>query len=128
MIDERTHNAIYISEPAIDGWIYGAVVYDETTGEDFIYSEKSGRNPFPVQIPYGHLISVSVSAENTGDSPQKMKLTVELVDPDGLVRADKSQSGTLSPGTVMTSRRTPNLMPDKFGTWLIHAILEAELP
>ncbi len=115
-----------VAATTVAGWIFGAVVYDVTTDEDFIYSEKSGRDPFPVQIPYDHSISVSVSAENTGTESQKMTLAVELIDPDGIVRASRSASGTLSPGTVRTSGRTSDIMPDKFGTWVIHAWLEAE--
>lgn len=125
-VDEKTLAAIQIETPTVAGWIFGAVVYNVTTGEDFIYSEKSGRDPFPVQIPHGHTISVSASAENTGTERQRMVLTVELIDPDGILRSSKSASGTISPGTVMTSGRIPDFTPDKTGTWKIHALLEAE--
>ena len=124
--DENTWNAINIAEPSVEGWIFGADVYDITTGEDFIYSEKSGRNPFPVQIPYGHTISVAALCENTGSGNQHMVLTVELIDPDGIVRSSHSASGTLPPEAQMSSGNTPNIVPDKYGTWMIHALLEAE--
>ena len=126
-VDEITLNAINITAPTVAGWIFGAEVIDCTTDDRFIYSEKSGRNPFPVQIPYGHTISVSVLAEHTGTASQKMILKVELIDPDGIVRASRSASGTLSPGTQISSGNTPIILPNKFGTWMIHGILEAEL-
>jgi hypothetical protein len=124
--DEKILDAIQIAEPTVDGWIFGVDVVDVTTDEDFIYSEKSGRNPFPVQIPYGHTIHVSALCENTGSGSQYMILTVELIDPDGIVRSSHSAHGTLSPGTQMSSDNTPDILPDKYGTWVIHALLEAE--
>jgi hypothetical protein len=127
VVDEKTLAAFHIETPTVSGWIFGAVVYDVTDDKDYIYSEKSGRNPFPVQIPRDHVISVSVSADNTGSESQRMTLTVELVDPDGIVRGSRSASAVLSPGTTISSGRTPNFEPDKAGTWKIHAVLEAEL-
>lgn len=125
---EKILEAILITTPAIAGWIFGIDVYDETTGEDFIYSEKSGRNPFPVEIPYNHVITISALAENTGDAPQWMQLTVELIDPEGIVRKIASADyDDVSPGTSLTSGKTDPIVPDKDGMWVIHAVLEAEL-
>ena len=64
-VDEGTWNAINVVEMAVQGWIFGVFVVDATTGEEFIYSEKSNRNPFPIDIPYGHAITVSANGENT---------------------------------------------------------------
>jgi hypothetical protein len=113
-------------EAEVAGSIFGAYVADVTTGEDWIYSDHSGRNPFPIPIPPGHTVHVSATAENTGTGTQRMQLTVELIDPTGIVRASRSASGTLSPGTMMSSGLTPDLVIDKSGTWVIHALLEAE--
>jgi hypothetical protein len=128
MVDEKAVNAIEIAAPAIGGWIFGIVVYDETTGEDFLYSEKSGRNELPVAIPYDHSISISASAQNTGDTPQWMQLTAELIDPDGIVRKTAAEHyANVSPGSVFTSGKTGAINPDKFGTWKVHAVLEADV-
>jgi hypothetical protein len=108
------------------GWIFGIDIYDETTGGGFVYSEKSGRNPFPVTIPYDHNIAVSALAENTGDVPQWMQLTIELIDPEGIVRRIASADYyDVSPSTQLTSGKTDSILPDKPGMWIIHALLEA---
>jgi hypothetical protein len=129
VVGEKTLAAITIETPTVAGWIFGVDVYDETTGEDFIYSEKSGRNPFPLTIPYDHAISVSALAEHTGDALQWMQLTIELIDPDGIARRTASAHfNNVSPGTTInTGRKTDPIVPDKPGTWKIHVLLEAEL-
>jgi hypothetical protein len=126
--DEKFLNAINVSQAVVSGWLFGAVVYNQTTGEDFIYSEKSGRDPFPVVIPSGHGVQVSVSAENTGDANQEQWLTVELIDPDGIVRATRTaHASSVSPESVMSSGNTPTVVLDKAGLWQIHGVLEAEI-
>lgn len=126
LTDEKTLQAIRIGEPAVAGWLYGIVVYDVTEGVDFIYSEKSERDPFPIDLPYGHVVSISGSAENTGDIEQNMICTLELIDPDGIVRGTVSKSSKVSPGVVFSTSRMDDIMPDKYGMWLIHGVLEAE--
>lgn len=128
-VDEKTLSAIEVGQiqQEVAGWIFGVVVYNETTGEDYIYSEESGRNPFPVAIPAGDAISISASARNMGDGPQWMQLTVELIDPDGLIRRTVTEhTSSISPGVAFTSGKTSQITTDKTGTWLIHALLEAD--
>jgi hypothetical protein len=127
-MDEETWNAIEVAQVALEGWIWGIFVVNETTGEEFIYSEKSDRNPFPIEIPYDHVVYIYANGENTGTIAQDMTFTVELIDPDGIVRASKySNHYGVSPGTLFGSGFTPSVSLDKSGMWIIHAILEAEL-
>jgi hypothetical protein len=126
--DVRSWNAINVAQAVISAQIIGAYIHDVTTDTGYVESDESNRHPFPVDIPYGHVIYSNISTRNTGDVTLNMRVTIELYDPDGILRASKIGSiYTVNPGIALTSPQIPNTMLDKVGTWVLHGILEAEL-
>lgn len=120
-VDEKTFNAITIEVPAVAGKILTAFVLDDTDDELYLSDD------FPLSIPLGHLVQVYFTFQNTGEAPQNMKSTVELIDPDGITRATKTLTQYIDSGWQKSSTRTDPVTLDKAGTWKIYALLEAEL-
>lgn len=121
VVDERSWDAINVEAVEVGGQIVNAFVRDDTTGELYLSGD------FPVSIPLEHLIRTHFSFANTGEAPQNMKSTVQLIDPDGTVRATKELTQYVDPGWQKASPRTDPVELDKAGIWIIHALLEAEL-
>ena len=84
---------------------------------------------FPVDIPLGHQISGNYGAQNTGDIALKVRLYVELRDPDGMVRSSGWSSSTpvtLNPGVNIASKSFSATL-DKLGLWQIYGRIEYDL-
>lgn len=123
IVDEKQWAAIIVEEgppPPPTGQILAALVRDDTTGDLYLSDD------FPVNLPIGHLVRVHFTFQNTGGSPQNMTSTVELIDPDGIVRATAASTQYIDPGWQKASPRTEPVELDKEGTWAIHALLEAD--
>jgi hypothetical protein len=117
-VDERSWDAINVEVAEVAGAIIDPYVHDVNTDQyHFI---------LPVSIPWGENARVGASGMNTGVADQIMTLTVKLLDPDGIIRASASPTTTLAPGEVIYAE-TATVVLDKQGTWVIYALLEAEL-
>lgn len=104
--------------PPISGYLFGPQVYDATTGENFFLSD------LPVGIDGGHKVLAVVYWKNDGSEAVVFTTTLELVDPDGVVRASYTDTRPLDPGQG-NGCQTPDVTLDKEGTWKIYAALEA---
>lgn len=120
VVDTRDYDAVDVGQVPVAGEISGAHFVHVETDEDHV-----SRN-FPINIPLGDHIYCDVSGKNTGTAPQWMRCTVELYDPDGILRGTNEAHGDVNPGTSMSSGITPHVTLDKEGTWIIRGILEAE--
>ena len=101
------------------GTIWTTFVRDYTTGRTY--------NPgdFPVAIPAGHEVAARVVGENTSGRTLLLRITVELRDPAGRVRASRSNVASVDHENFIWSYQSvPVVQLDKGGTWLITGRLE----
>lgn len=126
-VDERSWNAIEVAAPDIAAQIVGAYLHDVTTDTGYVESDPSDRHPFPVDIPHGHIIYANILTDNIGDVALKMRVLIELIDPDGIVRHSLwTGTFTVSPGGSMASRSIPHTELDRAGTWVLRGVIEGE--
>lgn len=106
----------------------GAYLHDVTTDTGYVESDLSGRHPFPVSIPYGHTVYGNLLARNVGDTPVKMRILAEVIDPDGVIRHSLWTSiSTVNPEVFMASAQFPHTMLDKAATWVLRGVIEDDL-
>ncbi len=122
-VDERSWNAISVEAAEVAGEITGASVQDWTDQKQW------WDDYFPVNIPFGHDVYVRVSFKNTGNVDVNFRVTIQVIDPDGIVATERvyvPAPPPFVPGEGSTCM-CDKLTIDKAGTWVIHATLEAEL-
>ena len=126
-LDERSWNAISVEAAPIEATIIGAYIHDVTTNTGYVESDQSNRHPFPITLPLGHVIYGNISTKNTGLAPVRMRVLIELIDPDGIVRHSIWTSfNTVNPGVSMASAQVPQTTLNKLGTWILHGVIEGE--
>ena len=106
--------------PPLSGYLCEPQIYDATTGESF-YS-----HGLPAEIEGGHEVLAIVHWKNDGGEPAVFTAILELVDPDGVVRASYTDIRPLEPGDDNGCQTPYTVELDKEGTWKIHATLEVE--
>lgn len=123
IVDEKSWaKAFNVAQPVVQGELYSASVQDWTTQQQ--WWEES----FPIEIPLGHDVIIGVRFKNTGTAEVYFRVTLQLIDPDGLVAIEKICTPA-PPPFVPGERsvcRTSTFAIDKAGPWGIHALLEAE--
>jgi len=124
VVDERSWpNAFNVAQPVVQGELYEASVQDWTTQQQW------WEEYFPIEIPFGHDVIIGVRFKNTGTAEVYFRVTLQLIDPDGLVAVEKICTPSpppFVPGEASVCR-TSAFTIDKAGIWSIHALLEAEL-
>jgi len=128
---ERTWQAINVSQAVGDMEFGSCQLIDETTDERWV-ARQGEPSDWPIYIPYGHLIGASFLCANSGDVPLDVFVYIELIDPEGIVRASAwNPRGTipirLSPGVNYNSEYIGGVQLDKIGLWLIYGRLEYEV-
>jgi len=81
---------------------------------------------FPADLPLGMRVQCSVTFCNDSDVEVIIRTTMEIIDPDGMVRASSSP-GFLTDAGWCQERRVPSsakVTLDKAGIWQLHAVLE----
>jgi len=116
---ERTFDAVRVVVPVpktgeIDeAWIYHVERRATYSSADF-----------PVEIPKGDRIAVNIRGKNTSEIALQLKITVELRDPDGIVRQKRDFTRWTGAGLTIESDWTLYQVLDKPGTWVIFGRLE----
>jgi len=123
-VDQETWNAIIVEAPEVAGIISGVNIWDHTIQESWGYWD------FPVSIPLGHEVYAAACGRNKGTGNQIMTLTMQLSDPDGIIR---SQSVYTTPAPIVPddyfcdNTFDDRCVLDKAGTWVLYIKLEAAL-
>lgn len=120
VVDEESWNAVYVQVAELAGNIKRVFIRHVETND--IYNNSA----FPLTLPFGDHVEVAGSAENTGGATETLRLTVDLLDPDGVKRAHAFGYLELAPGGSLSISLSSPAPLDKGGTWVIHATLEAE--
>lgn len=124
-VDEGSWAAFIVEAAEVAGEIGGATLHDWTAGE--LWADSN----FPVSIPFGQEVYFGVHARNTGVVDQIMTLTIQLKDPDGIVRAETVYTPApppIAPGESFSKQTySDRVTIDKAGTWTLYIKLEAEL-
>jgi len=114
---ERAFDAVRVAVPKTgeidEAWIYHVEKRATYTSADF-----------PVDIPKGNRIAVKVRGKNTSEIALRLKITVELRDPDGIVRQKRDFTRWTGAGLTIESDWTLHQVLDKYGTWVIFGRLE----
>jgi hypothetical protein len=105
-------------------------IVDETTGQRYTF--RKGEPYQPVNLPYGHGVGASFLCENCGDIELEVFVYIEIVDPDGTVRASAwnprgSIPNKLNPGVGYYSDYIGGVVLDKAGLWLVYGRLEFDV-
>ena len=101
------------------GRIHEAYVHDYTTG-------KTHRSrDFPVSMSLGHRVIAIAGGVNTSGKTLLLRMTVELRDPAGVIRASMSNTESVDHGRAIWSFWSVPIVPlDREGTWLVTGRLE----
>jgi len=118
ILDERTWDVASATVPAAVGEILYPEIFDYT--DDTSYEERH----FPVEKPVGHEVVGVADGKNLGAYTQRMKLTLEFLDPSGISKGKKYIEYDVAPGKLI-SCDTKRVILDTQGTWKLHVILEA---
>lgn len=125
MVDEQSWNAISVEAAEVAGEIFGVNIFDYTTVESF------GSLQFPIlSIPLGHTVYAGAGGRNTGNADLIMTLTIQLMDPDGIVRSEAvyTPDRIIVPADYFFENTSDSKVTlDKAGTWVLYIKLEAEL-
>ena len=101
------------------GRIHEAYVYDYTT------RKTHHSRDFPVAIPPGHRVIAIAGGVNTSGKTLLLRMTVELRDPTGVIRASMSNTRSVGHGRAIWSFWSVPIVPlDGEGTWLVTGRLE----
>ena len=101
------------------GRIFASFVHDFTAGRTYHSRD------FPVAIPAEHEVAALAGGQNTSGRTLSLRMTVELRDPAGRVRASRSNAASVDHGRVIWSLwSTPRVRLDREGTWSVTARLE----
>ena len=117
-------NAVQEAPPGVADIEFTFCYFEDVTTEIGYENDE-----FPVDIPLGHDISGNYGAQNVGDVALKVRLYVELIDPDGIVRSSGWSSSTpftVNPGVNMASKSFSATL-DKLGLWQIYGRIEYDL-
>lgn len=118
VLAENTWDAINVAGAPEGELTDGCGIYDWDTSTMYTVPD------LPASIDLEHLVDGEGEGQNTGNTTQDFTLTVELIDPDGNVRATDTDTETKVPGEYITAV-TPQATLDKSGTWELHVKLEA---
>lgn len=124
-LDAETWNVMAVGQVAPSGEIETGDGYchirDFTAGEIYYISS------WPVDIPLGHEVYGRAVGRNTNMAvAQNMRITAELVDPDGIARGTASETTVVSGGYIIVVS-TDRIILDKPGIWRFHIVLEGEV-
>jgi hypothetical protein len=128
---ENTWDAINVIQ-AVGEMSFGSCqLVDETTGERWV-ARAGEPSPFPINIPFGHLVGTSFLCSNTGDVPVKVFVYIAIIDPSGTKRAEAwNPSGsipqTVNPGVGYYSQYIGGVQLDRTGLWKIYGRLEYDV-
>lgn len=124
-VDLRIWNAVNAAVATPSGQITDAWlnVFDSAGTPIGFYTPKD----FPLNIPLGYMISCFCSFKNTAPYDQVMRLTTAIKDPQGITRTSKIYELFYYAGEVTNGPTTAIVVIDKPGTWVIYALLEAEI-
>jgi len=123
-IDEKTWNAIMVSEKPpteIAAHIDFGVVWFYINSEEHIVDDRY----FPADLPLETPIHCSVSFCNDSDVAVILRTKMEIIDPNGIVRASEHPGFLVSAGWC-SERRVPSdgtITLDKKGIWKLHAVI-----
>jgi len=123
LLDEWTSIVITVpggNGPPVDGghiWVEKSYVSD--------YSEIVYQPDFPLEGPSGTEVYGKAMGFNDSSSSKSLKITCELIDPDGIARGARSFTGSIPP-SAYRSGVTYDVVLDKKGDWKFHVLLESE--
>ncbi|MGQ9545904.1 MAG: hypothetical protein ACUVTR_01895 [Dehalococcoidia bacterium] len=125
--EEQTWEAISVAAPRADIQFGGLYIEDVTTN-----TSHHSRDGLPFLIPYGHECYGSYFVTNIGDVAIKLRLLIELYDPNGTLICSKWEPSstmffTVNPGTSMASKSTDHFILNVVGLWLVYGRGEFEL-
>lgn len=114
-LDEKTWNAFTVEAPIIDGEIINCVL--DVGGTLYLQED------FPVEVALGSEVRTHFTYRNTGDTVAQFYYSIEILDPDGIQRADAEGNNPCDPGWQKASMRTDYIVIDKGGIWVVHGLL-----
>lgn len=114
-MDERSWNAFNVQAPGVDGKIINCALNVAGT----VHWEQD----FPVEVALGSQVRAHFTYVNTGDVTTQFYYSIEIIDPDGIQRADAEGNNPCDPGWQKASARTDYITIDKGGIWVVHGIL-----
>ena len=127
VLDEKTWDAMDVAAPVLAGHLSDPAVGDCTNPESIVWYFEGD---FPVSLDIGTPIVCSVIGHNDSNVTIRMTLTLEIVDPDGVVRATISPTRSVELGG-QEERQVPYspdvVVLDKAGIWKFHTMLEGEV-
>lgn len=124
-LDEETWSVMTVGQVAPSGEIVEEDGYCHI--RDFTAGELYYTPSWPVEIPLGHEVYGRAVGRNTNMAQkQNMKITAELIDPDGIAVGTESETGVVSGGYIIVVS-TDRIILDKPGTWKLHVVLEGEV-
>lgn len=119
VVDEKQWDAINVTIPVPEGTIWRVKIGNRDTGEDFYDDE------FPAELPLNTSTDATSYGRNTSDRIQHMSITIEVRDPDNILRATQNRERNVDPGSSV-GVTTSVFTVDKIGTWKIWVGLVAD--